>query len=674
MKNITSNKNHTPINTGTVATSASASAIKATINYTNISLQPKIFPIHPTIFADLMEIRIKSLNPGFHCGGKIRDGFIQYGTVYNHCVEMNSKGNLTQLVVPAATGSGKTVSATLYLSEISKIEMSGLLVVSEISVAIEAANTINNLAEGEVAGVYYFVNDKNPKCEFWHNIDDLPRIAIITHAMFIQRSDSGKDIELLRSFNGKQRDVVIIDERIDLTKRVSFGTDEIVDAVAILKRDCGLHGYAKIVADFNDGIFISEKNGTFEMTGKFEQAHTSLKNTLSTLITRLYAKHFNILPKMRGKIRNTDPDRANVIDLFTRIVFVIDGRYTHTVEGKNVVCHREEDLSNKFGSVVVLDATATVNPEYDFRSINNHDVMMFNRIKSRNYSNVVLNICPLNGPKQSKWAIYTNPKKENKLKEIVLAYLRAIGSLLDPDDKLLVATYKDVVPLFAENNPYKDQVKFIHWGGKDARGSNDFKDFNKAIIIGWHRRPVHYYVASVMAINQVNHYVNTTGSIWSDANHLKDMLIVDDMIQFFNRVRCRTAIDKNGNCNPVELYCLTGGNYEIEEIIRTSFESEMPNIVISDWKPKEIQTLKGKVTKIEERAELFIKYLRGRIEKYGEIHLTELRQYFGLSPYSVSVVIKSDIFNNFLVEEAITMIQARGKGNPVRFILPVCKV
>ena len=113
-------------------------------------------PIDPKNFADLTENRIRSLNTGFHCGGKIRDGFIQYGMAYNHCVDLNSRGQSTQLVIPAATGSGKTVSAKEYLSQIAQMGMSGLLVVSEVSVAIEAAKTINNLAGDEVAGVYYY--------------------------------------------------------------------------------------------------------------------------------------------------------------------------------------------------------------------------------------------------------------------------------------------------------------------------------------------------------------------------------------------------------------------------------------------------------------------------------------------------------------------------------------
>jgi len=54
----------------------------------------------------------------------------------------------------------------------------------------------------------------------------------------------------------------------------------------------------------------------------------------------------------------------------------------------------------------------------------------------------------------------------------------------------------------------------------------------------------------------------------------------------------------------------------------------MPNIVITDWKPKNI----------------------------------------------ISPIINSDIFHDFLEEEGIMMTKSKGRGNPVRFILPKHKI
>lgn len=640
----------------------------------NIYIHMKQTPIHPSDFADSMTSRIQTLNPDFHCGGKIRAGFTQYGAAYNDCVDLNSKGETTQIVIPAATGSGKSVSATLYLSQIAQMGMSGLLVVSEVSVAIEAAEDINDLAGEKMAGVYHSISDKNPVHDLWSDIDELPRIAIITHAMFIQRSDTGKDIEALRAYNGKQRDIIIIDERIDLIKCVSFGTNEVADAIRILKRDTRLRGYAQILSSFNKIIFSTKTNVAVRNIDKLRQSFQCLRNDLLTLLNWLNNEHFNLSSCIRRKKWNPDSDKASVKGLLSRIIYVLDGDYTQTVEGSTVVCHRVEDLSGKFGSAVVLDATSQVNPEYEYREANGHDIVHMTRIESRNYSNVTLNVCSFKGPKQSKTAIYTNPRKKNKHIEIIDCYLKVIGPILNPGDKLLVATYKSVEPLFEERNPYKNQVKFIHWGGKDARGSNTYKDFNKAMAIGFYRKPDHSYVASVMAIKPFDQYVTTNGSVMSDANHLKDMLIVDDMIQFFNRVKCRTAIDNIGNCNPVELYCFTGGSKLMDELIRGAITSEMPNTVFKEWEPKGLNDLQQKLSKNEERAERFIRWLRGRIDLYEEIYLSELMQEFDLKHSVVSKAINTDVFNDLLAEEGITMIKAKGRSNPTRFILPKNKI
>lgn len=641
----------------------------------SIGIPTIVDPIHPTDFADSMTTRIQHLNHVFYCGGKIRKGFIQYGSAYNYCIYLNSRGVLTQIVIPAATGSGKSVSATLDLSQIAKIGMSGLLVVSEVEVAIDAANTINDLAGKKVAGVFYSVSEKNPDHKLRCPIDSLPRITVITHAMFIQRSDSGKDIEKLRNYNGKQRDIVIIDERIDLVKRVSFDTAEIVAAIGILINDTRLLKSVNILSSLHRNIMKIKSNTVIKITGNINHVYTEVLCHLDGLYSNLLKGKYNVTSKLRGRKHNQDLDRRNVMDLIDRVIFVISGDHAQTVEGYKVVCHKEEDLSCKFGSVVVLDATSRVNPEYDYRGANNHDIKVFDRIASRNYSNVKLNLCSIPGPKQSRYAICQRPQNENKFGNMVLAYLRLMGPIIESDDdKLLVATYKKLVPVFTEHSPYGDQVKFIHWGSKDARGSNEFKDFNKAMVVGWHRRPQHWYVASIMAINKIGRYIPTTGSEQSDATHLKNMLIVDDMIQFFNRVRCRTAVDQNGNCEPVELYCLTGGNQLMEAIIRKTITSEMPGIVINDWKPKELEFLKHKVLKVEERAENFVDWLLGKVGQFEEVTLTELRQEFGLNTKLVSKTTNSDIFKKLLDDEGIIMTKDKAWGSPVKFILPVCGV
>jgi hypothetical protein len=263
-----------------------------------------------------------------------------------------------------------------------------------------------------------------------------------------------------------------------------------------------------------------------------------------------------------------------------------------------------------------------------------------------------------------------NQSRSHITEKTVDDYLKIIGDMkLLPEDNLLVVTYNNLVPLF-KNKCLYDNVTFVHWGSQEARGSNKFNEYNKALVIGWFRKPQHAYVASVMAINDIDVYTPLTDNVWSDANYLKDKLIADDMIQFFNRIRCRVAIDKDGNCKPVELYMFTGGNRRIEAIIKQSISNEMPNIKIKPWNVKPMKFLRRKHTKLEQRAETVIEYLRGNIDKHIYIDQKTLMDYFGFSRQIMNRLLKSKYFEDRLEEESIYAIRLQQRGNPIRFMLP----
>lgn len=637
---------------------------------TDIVLLPEQAPIKPIDFADYVSGAIQCLNPDFHCEGVMRKVFFSAGAMYNHCVDLNDKGKSVQLVNATATGSGKTVSMIEYSSRIAAKGFSCLLVVSEIDTASDHAKRINSKVGKEVAGVHHAITTNHPKHDLWFDIEELPRVTIITHSLFIKRSDSGKQIELLRQYKGKQRDLIVVDERIDLVKRVNFGTAEIHDATGILSRDDSLKHIVKGLSSLKECIHSFPADGSHEYKGDWKDWCISFGLALSELIGMLKDGHYNLTQQMRGR-RNTNLDRDNVIKLLERIRYVITDRFTQIKEGKNIVCHREECLADKFGSVVVLDATSNVNPEYVFRARNNKNIIPIARIPSRNYSKVTLNVCDNKRAKQSKHSLFNLPNISGRLKNILVSYLEVVGSSISPDDKVLVATYKDLVHHFEAVNPY-DNVKFVHWGSKDTRGSNEFKEYNKAFVIGWFRKPKSYYSQSLGAICSWGNYIPTNGSRLADAIRLCDMLIVDDMIQFFNRVRCRTPIDVDGNCLPVELFCFTGGSQKMKELIESSCKSEMPNIKIKEWSPT-INQCVLRETVNEKRAVSFVKWLSGKIGLEQEVFLHELRDAFELKPNLVAKVIKTEVFNDLLEDEGIVFIPSRGGyKNPARFILPPC--
>ncbi len=112
----------------------------------------------------------------------------------------------------------------------------------------------------------------------------------------------------------------------------------------------------------------------------------------------------------------------------------------------------------------------------------------------------------------------------------------------------------------------------------------------------------------------------------------------------------------------------------MEQIIKTTIKNEMPNIAIKTWEPNSLKALKQKKTKTEKRAENIMMSLRGKIEKHEEISLLEIKDEFKLNGSTLSKVINLSAFQEMLEEEGITMTKDKGKGNPIRFILPVHKV
>jgi len=353
-----------------------------------------------------------------------------------------------------------------------------------------------------------------------------------------------------------------------------------------------------------------------------------LRENLLELAAAIRDNEFNFTSRLRSKKSNTIQERIDIVSLLDRISFVINGRFLHTKEGRNIVVSRGENLIKVFGSIAVLDATSNINPQYAYHTLNLRDIKLLDRIAVRKYGYATLYMCTAKALPQSKTGLLTKPKSEGYLQDVIDNYLSIIGSILKPEDTLLVVTYKDMVPVLKDKCPY-DNVEFIHYGSSEARGSNKYSSFNKAMAIGWFRKPKHYYNNIVASITDWDTYTPSNGSKQGDATHLEQMLIVDDLVQFFNRVRCRIATTADGDCAKTELYLFTGNRDDMSEIIENTLAEEMTGLNIKSWHPAITPALKKKRTKIEERAELLIEWMLAKSSGYDTISINDILDYFG---------------------------------------------
>ena len=119
------------------------------------------------------------------------------------------------------------------------------------------------------------------------------------------------------------------------------------------------------------------------------------------------------------------------------------------------------------------------------------------------------------------------------------------------------------------------------------------------------------------AVNYHN-YIPTT-SYNTDVKELEKSSIVEDMIQFFNRIRCRVPIDEEGNHEVVDIYLFSGDNENDEDIVGRFIE-QFPGC-----KSIEVGLLRERLrpditkrTNVEERTDRIITSVeRQKPEKYG---------------------------------------------------------
>ncbi len=638
------------------------------MNIESVGIEANIKPIHPLDFAEMLTSRMLSLNPEQIFSSNMMTAYKNFGAIYNEVSILNQdNAKPKRIVVPLSTGAGKTVSAKLYLAELAKLGISGLLVVSEVSTAIEAVKEINALAGADVAGAYYSISEDNPECSERCDLINVPLIGVISHSMFISRSSTGIDIDMFTMYNEEHRRCIIIDESINLVKSSSFGTEEIPELINILNRDTMFHEYTKNL-DIVIETFAKARNTVVFYEKHMKDMLTKMRIETFKVLELIHDDKAKISTRMRSRKDDRQKELTDVISLLERIAFVFGDAFTITVEGRNKVFHRDIDLSGAFGSVVVLDATSAINPSYTFHQRNSDDIQFMERIDVRNYQNVNVNVCTNKNLPQSKSALYHTPKKEKILDAVLSQYLTAIENILKPDDKLLVCTYKILVPLFKHLCPFKN-VKFIHWGSSDARGSNEFKDFNKAMAIGFFRKPQHVYNGAVLAVKDYSHYVPTNGSVSQDALQLRNHLIVDDMVQFFNRVRCRVSIDKDGNCQPTELYLFTGGDTSTKDLMGELIKQEMPNITSSTWIVNADAQLvaKKKKNKLYNVAEEVVEWLLTVSHEYDVVSQKNVQEYFGVTRHTMKRLKQEPHFQHLCEEENIVEFK---DGRSFMFYLP----
>lgn len=638
-------------------------------------------PINPSSLADYVSNKLQSFNHAVP--SKTPKMVEELCKGFNECIRLNKENELAQtLVYSPKTGSAKSVSAKAYISLLQN--ESSLVIVPTVEDAITFCEEVNKWRNDQgYAKCYYKVTNINKTSIYLVDKEKItdPSCLVITHAMFkvINQFD---DTTIANKIKSRNDALVIVDERLNHYNTMSISDKHIFDIIGLLTKVQSQYSQY----DFTDSLSILKQIESFfpRIKNSVVVDNTISNNPLNRKdvilvdydlylqlgIDKLidnglkFGKIYQLLKDNSielNKIMNSLSNKSSVLaenqlreDLKQKvkaITHIMNNEFLYKKRGNYTELISIQSIFNGYGSIVVLDATATVNEIYNDLAYYNHMQMMhIETTDPRIYNNLTIHKAP--GYHQSRDKIFKskNPKENS---DIAKLYIQLATSLLtNQDDKMLIVTFKDYRPIL-EAQCINPNIKFTHWG--NHIGKNLWSDCNKVMIIGWN-----YMSESPAYLN----YINAIGSIELamqriDANTIDEYQktqLVDDLVQATMRGSARKTIDKNGNCEKCDVYIFQPTNTLGEEVY-AQFANEFVGAVEKRWNLT-ISSFQTK-TKIHDKADDIINYLDSMKSKHSDILQKDVRDALGISSSTFSRVIQIDYFQDELKKKGFS----EGKRN-----------
>lgn len=615
--------------------------------------------------------------------------------LYNYNIELNSKGSNLQFIHAAQTGIGKSLSLQIYISMLQ--QQSSLVIVSKVDEAISYCKFINELRRDEnYARCFYSITDKNKKNEYRVENYELSsyQCIVISHAMF-QRLNQTNSIELYNQYNKVQRDLIVIDEKVNLYTKNIISLTELVEfkkMVSDLITKMGKENFTtkmldnllKEVTSFGKILKVDKEEGIFEngenidllvmgypyidyYENEKENEDFYLNNCndeLNRINELIVEKIEQIMDEIALLSKITSAKfkysiKQDIDELLGRIENILttpsESIFIY-LDNLDVHAFCVDSIINKLGSCIVLDATARINEFYKIACYTNPNMKNTTVSLCRKYSN--LTIFKAKGYRQGRSSIYKSISKEEKQYNAKMYLSHAANILSNKDDKLLIITHKDFKKSILDecNDP---RIQFTHWG--NHIGKNDWSDCNKVMVIGWN------FISGLetlcTGINAINNITYAQGYISKTMIYeLKKTQIVDDLIQGTMRTQARKIATKDGDCKPTEVYLYYEDTKEYIDVLDL-FESQFPESKVVEWTPIGITPL-VKRTKPNKNVDLIIAYLEAKESEHAiDVMLKDVLSDLGINKSTGSRLVNdNEYFKTELEKKGYILKNSDGKS------------
>lgn len=518
----------------------------------------------------------------------------EIGSVLNKCIEYNRKNEPAKfLVLPAKTGTGKSLTIKTYIAMLEAV--ASIVIVPSVEDAIEYCKDINEFSSDDNYARCYYSLAVKPDNSLRVEKEDLQkyRCIVITHSMFIRMLSNSKPDEF-NTFYTNKRELVVIDERINLSQQYCVSYDEVealIDLTKELQRvlDIDLSDELEWLMQFECHVGMNKQYCTDNKKSeiKLDALCSPSIEPWSFAGIQKAVKNYNIdicqmykVPKSIKKKDSAETLTYKICEQLDAIELIFFTEHTLHKSGRDtlVMVHRKLDLL--LGSAVVLDATANVNIHYKAMEIlEPTNIEMIKPTNPRVYNN--LTIYKMRGYNQSRTEIFKNQKKA-QLKVKAIGYVKFVKSLLiKPTDKVLIVTFKYFVQYLEDEVKKTPNISITSYG--NHVGKNKWSDHNKVVIIGWNYLSEHVNVSTYIgAIDDL------TKSFSYDLLEIKHKYqitgIADDLVQASMRGKARTTIDIDGNCPESEVYLFYPDTLEGKAVVKI-FEGEFNGAKVVEIDP-----------------------------------------------------------------------------------------
>lgn len=533
-------------------------------------------------------------------GNALQYNWNQIGQVFNNKINHQDE---RLVVIPAQTGTGKTLFTKTYLAHLlAYTDEPALMVVREKVTAQETANDINEWAgrlvanhRGAAAASYSgditFKGQKYEGKKIWDGVQN-NQILIVTHAQLCLAAEekwrevgtSSRLDKIYKSISG-DRNLVIIDEEIELTSAYALSIEDLEFFefhMSLLKNSRKYSSkYSKL---FTDEYFVEQR-----------QLLKQLKRIVGFLEK---SKHD---PDFLKKYREETKNKSYISNTWRFAKEIKDIYWDQIYWGKNQVSQRiltQERLSNTLAAAdaftrtwsyweeddyqakmsdlmvstgissgaIILDATSTINSSYTLlkeeSGLIDCDIAPVKSIKNYSNGSIFINLIGKSGKgmdeTHSNHGIPTESDITNRNTKILNQLKKWVKDGEAKAMKLLVVTHKD----YAEKLRSKIEIQRLdqqfseiavtHWGVID--GKNEFRDFNSIFVTSLPFLPDSSLTETIMTM------LGFDGLRYSEEriNELKQQLwitsAVSRLIQAINRIGFRKVIDSEGNVAPCKAF------------------------------------------------------------------------------------------------------------------------